>query len=189
MKIIKAFCFFYTVSLIFLSCTGSEDKQAEDIAVVPTVVAKVETDTVKLKIQHALEKIASADLEVGGFKLVFLNIDSLRYKTVSIKDFYQQRKENLERSREEYRKINERLARSGIKTDQSKYLDDSLKSNKAVESLTNLIAKADTAKTIYSATYRLNAKTNTTSYNTIYTKFLFVKDLTEVKMQFGDIKK
>jgi len=189
MKMIKVFCLLYTVSLIFLSCAGSEDRQPEDVTATLPVVSKAETDTVKLKIQHALEKIASADLEVGGFKLLFLNIDSLKYKPVSIKDFYLQRKENLERSREEYRKINERLARSGIKADQSKYLDDSLKSNKAVESLTQLINKADTLKTIYSATYHLNAKTNTTSYNTIYTKFLFVKDLTEVKMQFGDIKK
>lgn len=189
MKITKILCFLYTLPVLFLSCTGSENKQPDDVTTPTPSVSKAETDTVKLKIQHALEKVAAADLEVGGFKLLFLNIDSLEYKTVSIKDFYMQRKENLERSREEYRKINERLSQSGIKVDQSKYMDDSLKSNKAVQSLNELIRKADTLKTIYSTTYHLNAKTNTTSYNTIYTKFLFIKDLTEVKMQFGDIKK
>lgn len=181
-------CLFYSVTLL-LSCTGREDKQTEETPAISPVVQKVESDSIKIKLQHALEKIATADLEVSGFKLLYLNITDLSYKTVSIKDFYLQRKENLERSREEYRKINDRLSKSGIKVDHLKYLDDSLKSNKAVEALTSLISKADTLKTIYSANYRLDAKTNTTTYNTVYTKFLFIKDLTEVKIQFGDIRK
>ncbi len=174
-----------TFILLMCSCIGHHEEKPEP-TVIPAGDEKSNADTVKIKLEAAIKAIAMEDLKTGGFTIEYLLVDSLTYNSASLKDYYLYRKDQLDRSRTEYRNLVQRLAKSGSRVDMDKYRDDSLRSNKADEILTNLIVKADTTRTIYRVNYHLNARTNTTPYNSSYTKYLFIKDLSEVKMHFGN---
>ena len=184
MKILTYLCTCIAALIVLASCNNEAEKKADEIPA--PAVQKEETDSVKIRLKEAIKKIMINDLKVGGYTIEYLLVEDLSYKTVSMNDYYIQRKEQIQKAREEYRKLADRLAHSPAPINMDKYRDDSVKSDKATEVLARLIAKADTARTLYCVTYHLNAKTNTTPYNVSYTKYLFIKDLSEVKMQFRE---
>lgn len=185
MKNILRGCCLFLISLLIYSCSANKEKKTGEVPA-PAETAKPETDTVKIKLKQAIEKMAVADLKAGGFTLEYLLVENLDYKTASLKEYYLYRKEQLEKSREEYRKLTQRLRQSNTPVDMNRYRDDSLKSNKAAAELSELINIADTNMTLYRVTYHLNAKTNSARYNNDFLKFLFMHDLTEVKLRFGN---
>ncbi|MFN8305477.1 MAG: hypothetical protein U0T79_01770 [Ferruginibacter sp.] len=179
-------CSLLFTTAIFLACNSNDASSAsEATGLQQAPVPNVETDTLKNRIQDAIRELSIADLKTGGFSIEYLVVDSLSYKPASLKTYYRYRNEQLERSREEYRNITRKLLQSGTPVNMDKYREDSLKSDKAAATLQTLIAKSDTLLSLYEVHYHINARTNTTPYNTNYTKFLFSKDLKEVRMQFG----
>ena len=175
---------------IFMACNSNDASSASEAAGPQQApVPNVETDTLKNRIQDVIRELSIADLKTGGFTIEYLVVDSLSYKPASLKTYYRYRNEQLERSREEYRNITRKLLQSGTPVNMDKYREDSLKSDKAAATLQTLIAKSDTLLSLYEVHYHINARTNTTPYNTNYTKFLFSKDLKEVRMQFGGQQK
>lgn len=179
----KNMAFICLSALLFSACNNSNQPQPETTDV-PAFAEKPETDSIKIKLKEAIKAIVSADLKTGGYTIQYLLVDSLSYKAVSLQEYYQYRKASLDKAREEYRKLATRLSREGTPMNMEKYRDDSVRSDKADQTLMKLITRADTALTIYRTEYHLNARTNTTPYFTHYTKYLFIKDLTEVKMHF-----
>jgi len=177
----------------FFSCNTGKEKPAEN-TVPSTLVANEpkptsKPDSLLIKTGWAIEKYARNDLQQGGYKILSLVIDSLSYSPVSIRDFYSNRKAQIETEREEYRAINIRLKGSGVALNPVKLADDSLKTMNALRELDALIAHADTAKNILMVSYKLVAQTNTTVYNTLYTKYLLEKDLSEMKMKFQGVRR
>ena len=188
MKKITWFCLLFAPA-IFLACNSNDASSASEATRPRAPVPNVETDTLKNRIQDAILELSIADLKTGGFSIEYLVVDSLSYKPASLKTYYRYRNEQLERSREEYRNITRKLLQSGTPVNMDKYREDSLKSDKAAATLQTLIATSDTLLSLYEVHYHINARTNTTPYNTSYTKFLFSKDLKEVRMQFGGQQK
>ena len=175
--------------VLIISCNSAKEKQVEKDTTAPVITTPgAKPDSVAIKTSWAIDKYARQDLQVGGYKLLSLEIDSLSYKMVSLKDYYTQRIATIKKEKEEYRKVNTRLKQSGVAVNQSKLTEDSVKTANALRVLEELINKSDNEKNIICATYKLVAQTNTTAYNTVYTKYLFAKDFTEVKMKFQDVQ-
>ncbi|MEP6675965.1 MAG: hypothetical protein ABJA78_12465 [Ferruginibacter sp.] len=172
------------LALIFLfSChSNDENNETADPAVVTPVAVKLDSFTMKLR--DTITKIESDELKLGGYKLLGIQIDNISYEPASIKDFYQTRKTNMEKDRENQQKIYLKLKQDGIKQYEGKLQDDSIKNVKAMQTLTGLYEHADSAKSLYLVSYRMIARTNMASYNNSYKKYLNKNNLKEVRIIF-----
>lgn len=175
-------------AMLFFSCNAAKEKQEVKDTANASIITPAIADSIAIKTGWAIEKYARQDLQAGGYKVLSLQVDSLSYTMVSLKDYYINRMAELKKEKEEYRTVNIKLKQSGVAVNQSKLADDSIKTANAMKVLENLAEKADAEKNIIRVAYKLVAQTNTTTYNTAYTKYLFEKDFTEVKIKFQDVQ-
>lgn len=175
--------------MLFFSCNPAKEKQSIKDTAAAIITTPVKPDSIAIKTGWAAEKYARQDLQAGGYKVLSLQVDSLSYNLVSLKDFYTNRMAQLKKEKEEYRAVNIKLKQTGVAVNQSKLADDSIKTSNAMKVLESMVEKADAEKNIICVSYKLVAQTNTTNYNTVYTKYFYEKDFTEVKVKFQDVNR
>lgn len=152
-------------SLVLLSCNNSDKPEETPVQepVQAPVPPPVPEDSVVTKLRPVLLAIETKELQTDG-TIQNISLGNIHYEMVSMKDFYQVRKDELQK--------------------QMAISSDKEKTTKAIHYLDGLITRAGTEKNVYKTVFHLNALlSNTISYNEDHTKYL-KKDLTEIRIIF-----
>ena len=174
----------FCAALFFVACHSNKEETDEAPVANAITTAPVKLDSFTLRLRDSITAIETAELKLGGYKLLGLRIDSISWQPASMKDFYLTRKINMEKDRENQQKVYLKLKQDGIVQNAGKLQDDSLKNIKAMQTIVNLYAHADTAQKLCLVSYRLVGRTNAAIYNTRFQKYLTAKDLKEVRLSF-----
>ena len=154
---------------IFAICSCNENTKKTDrqstVHVINTPV--ITEDSITSQIRPVLVIHETNEIQMGGYIINSLDVDSIRYQKISMKDYYLTMKAEL--------KSELHLSTNKEKTE------------KAIALMGQMAAKADTAATAYKVYFHLNATAGKTVYNEGHTKYLD-KDFKELKRNFTNIQ-
>jgi hypothetical protein len=150
------------ILLFLLSCNQQENKQAQ--TTIPVTVNKTVTeDTVVTKLKPIILNIEKNELRSTNTLLQIL-VDSVQYKMISLKDYYQIQKEELTKS--------------------MRFSTNKDKTNKALEYLDQMIHSSAVTPDIYRVQFFLTAElANNIHYHENHVKYL-KPDMTEIRILF-----
>ena len=157
--------FISCLAVLFFSCNNSDQPKETPVSepVQTPSTPPLPEDSVITKLRPVLLAIETKELQTGG-NIQNINLDNIRYEKISLKDFYQAKKDELQK--------------------QMAISSDKEKTTKAINYLQNLEAKASGEKNVYKAVFHLNALLSTNiSYNEDHTKYL-KENLTEIRIVF-----
>jgi len=160
-----AIFFIAFVALVLHACNSTEQEApvSNNDTVRAPVPRPIPEDSMTVKLRTALTAIEIKELMTAG-TVLSIQLDSIRYEKVSLKDFYAARQDELQME-------------MAISTNKEK-------TKKAIEYLDGLMAKASSKKEIYKAVFHLKANlTGNIVYNESHTKYL-KEDLTEIRIVF-----
>lgn len=123
-------------------------------------------DSVITKLRPAITAIESKNLQLGGYQLKFIRIDSIRYEMISMKAYCNNRREELEKN----------LHLSA----------DKEKTQKVIRYLEDMAAHASPKPDIYQVSFFMNAQAGETRYQERHSNYLR-SDLTELRMDFRNL--
>lgn len=164
--LIKFSTYFIAILALALNACNSTEKEeavSNNDTVRAPVTKPIPDDSMTVILRTALTAIEIKELMTGG-TVLNINLDSIRYEMVSMKEFYEFKRDELQR--------------------QLEISSDKEKTKKAIAYLNGLLAKASSKKDIYKTVFHLNANlTGNIVYNESHTKYL-KKDLTEIRIVF-----
>jgi len=126
----------------------------------------VKPDSIAEKLKPAILQIESRNLQLGGYKLKHINIDSITYSMVSMNDYLLNRKAELEAN--------------------LKISNDKEKTGKAIRYLERIAREAPVKKDVYKISYHMNAQAGEYIYNERHFNYLNA-DLSELHIRFPDM--
>ncbi len=153
---------------LFAICSCNDNAKKMDAqSTAPVINTPVITeDSITSQIRPVLVIHETNEIQMGGYIINSLDIDSIRYQKISMKDYYLDMKAEL----------NNELHLS----------TDKEKTGKAIALMGQKADKADRAATAYKVYFHLNATAGKIVYNEGHTKYLD-KDFKELKRDFKDI--
>lgn len=160
----------FLVSILLLSlvasCTSNQEKTklTEDT---PANSTAAREDTVITRLRPAIIAIESHNLQLGGYQLRSIGIDSIQYEMISLKNYYILRRDDLKKNLH-------------LSTDKEK-------TNRVIDHLQQLAAKAPDKPEIYKVRFFMRAEAGETRYNEWHSNFL-KPDLSELRIDFKDVK-
>ena len=167
----KYLSFSKLIGLVFLFaiCSCNDNKKKPDAqSTEPAINTPMITeDSIISQIRPVLVIHETNEIQMGGYIINRLDIDSIRYQKISMKDYYLAMKAEL----------NSELHLSTNKE----------KTEKAIALMGQMAAKADTAANAYKVYFHLNAMAGKIIYNEGHTKYLD-KDFKELKRDFKNIQ-
>jgi hypothetical protein len=165
LKCISKACFFLFAIALVHACSQSTPPGPElPPGFNPPKVLK--PDSIAAKLEPAILQIESRNLQLGGYKLRHISIDSITYSMVSMNDYLLNRKAELEAN----------LAIS----------NDKEKTGKAIRYLERIAKEAPVKKEVYKISYHMNAQAGEYIYNERHFNYLN-PDLSELHIRFPDM--
>ena len=155
--------------IFFAICSCNDNaKKTDTQSAKPVINAQViPEDSITSQIRPVLVIHETNEIQMGGYIINSLDVDSIRYQKISMKDYYLTMKAEL----------NGELHLSTNKE----------KTEKAIAHMGLMASKADTAATVYKVYFHLNATVGKLIYNEGHTKYLD-KDFKELKRDFRNIQ-
>lgn len=175
---------FFLMLLIIQACTQPSEKTIEQQPLPVPAVKTEKPDPFLISLKESLINAVKNDITHGGYKLLGIEVDSISYKPVSMKDFYGERRISMEKDMLTQQQVFRHLKETGTPVSESVIREDSLKAIKADKEIQMLFDKADTSKYLLLVTYKMTATTTGANYHGAFTKYLFAKDMKEVNIHF-----
>jgi hypothetical protein len=158
---------FLLIAILFTAACNQPDPGHDPEIPAPAITQPQPEDTVVTRLRPAITAIESKNLQMGGYQLKFIKIDSIRYEKISLKTYYDRRKAEMEKNLH-------------LSTDKEK-------TQKVIQYLGDRAAKASSKTELYYVDFFMNAQAGDTRYQERHTNYLN-PDLTELRMDFRNIQ-